>query len=106
MGPRRMLAAAIAGACCVAVGAVLMVSAERSASPPVPVSGGPRGMLVLHPANVTARQGDAVTWGWWGSSRQRTTDTAGLGDSKTRSLHASVAAVMRLCDGPTARRGV
>lgn len=105
MGARRMLAAAIAGACCVAVGAVLMVSAARSASTTVPVSGGPRGMLVLHPANVTARQGDAVTWGW-GSSRQRTTDTAGLGDSKTRSLHASVAAVMRPCDGPTARRGV
>jgi plastocyanin len=105
MGARRMLAAAIAGACCVAVGAVLMVSAARSAATRVPVSGGPRGMLVLHPANVTAHQGDAVTWRW-GSSGQTTTDTAGLWDSKMRSLHASVAAVMRPCNGPTAHRGV
>ena len=105
MAARRMLAAAIAGACCVAVGAVLMVSAARSAATTVPVSVGSRGMLVLRPANVTAHQGDTVTWRW-GSSGQTTTDTAGIWDSKSRSLHASVAAVMRPCNGPTARRGV
>jgi plastocyanin len=104
MGARMMLAAAIAGVCCVAVGGVLMVSAARSAATTVPVSVDPRGMLVLHPANLTAHRGDTVKWRW-GSSGHTTTDTTGLWDSKTRSLHASVAAVMRPCNDPTARRG-
>jgi len=105
MGARRMLAAAIAGACCVVVGAVLMVSAARSAATTVPVSVGPRGMLVLHTANHTAHQGDTFKR-TWGSSGQTTADTTGLRDSKIRSLHASVAAVMQPCNGPTARRRV
>ena len=53
-----MLAAAIAGACCVAVGAVLMTSAARSAATTVPVSAGPGGM--------------------WDSSGHTTPDTTGL----------------------------
>ncbi len=74
MGARRMVAAAIAGACCVAVGAVLMASAARSAAATVPVSIGPGGMLVFNPANVTAHQGETVKWMW---------------DSKIRSVHAT-----------------
>jgi len=100
-----MLTAAIAGACCVGVGAVLMTSAARSAATTVPVSVGPGGMLVFNPANVTSHQGDTVEW-TWGSSGQTTADTTGLRDSKIRSLHASVAAVMQPCNGPTARRRV
>jgi len=105
MRARRMLAAAIAGACCVVVGAVLMVSAARSAATTVPVSAAPHGMLVLHPANLTAHQGDTFKR-MWGSSGRTTADTTGLWDSKTRSLHASVAAVMQPCNGPTAHRRV
>src|SRR5215212_3989045 len=65
MGTRGMLAAAIAGACCVGVGAVLMTSAACSAAVTVPVPVGPGGMLVFDPATVTAHQGDTVkrTWG-------------------------------------------
>jgi plastocyanin len=100
-----MLAAAIAGACCVAVGAVLMVSAARSAATTVPVSVGPGGVLVFKPANVTAHQGDTVK-GTWGSSGHTTADITGLWDSKVRAVHASVAAVVRPCNGPTADRGV
>jgi plastocyanin len=102
-----MLAAAIAGACCVAVGAVLMVSAARSAATTVPVSIGPGGVLVFNPANVTAHQGETVK-GTWGSSGHTTTDGAGRGlwDSKVRAVHASVAALVRPCNGPTADRGV
>jgi len=105
MRARRMLAAAIAGACCVVVGAVLMVSAARSAATTVPVSAAPHGMLVLHPANLTAHQGDTFKR-TWGSSGRTTADTTGLWDSKTISLHASVAAVMQPCNGPTAHRRV
>ena len=105
MRARRMLAAAIAGACCVVVGAVLMVSAARSAATTVPVSAAPHGMLVLHPANLTAHQGDTFKR-TWGSSGRTSADTTRLWDSKTRSLHASVAAVMQPCNGPTAHRGV
>jgi len=105
MRARRMLAAAIAGACCVVVGAVLMVSAARSAATTVPVSAAPHGMLVLHPANLTAHQGDTFKR-TWGSSGRTTADTTRLWDSKTRSLHASVAAVMQPCNGPTAHRRV
>lgn len=85
-----MLAAAIAGVCCVVVGAVLMTSAARSAATTVPVSVGPGGMLVFNPVNVTARQGDTVKW-TWGSSGHTTTDTTGLGlwDSKVRSAGAT-----------------
>ena len=82
--------AAIAGACCVGVGAVLITSAARSAAVTVPVSVGPGGVLVFNPANVTARRGDTVRWAS-GSSGHTTTDTTGLGlwDSKIRSLHAT-----------------
>jgi plastocyanin len=85
-----MLTAAIVGACCVGVGAVLMTSAARSAAVTVPVSVGPGGMLVFNPANVTAHQGDTVKW-TWDSSGHTTTDTTGLGlwDSKIRSVHAT-----------------
>jgi hypothetical protein len=55
-----MLAAAIAGACCVGVGAVLMTSVACSAAVTVPVSVGPGGMLAFDPATVTAHQGDTV----------------------------------------------
>jgi plastocyanin len=77
MGTRSMLAAAIAGACGVAVGAVLMTSAARSAATTVPVSVRP-GMLVFNPANVKAQQGD-------------TAKRSGLGlwDWNTRSAHAT-----------------
>ena len=85
-----MLTAAIVGACCVGVGAVLMTSAARSAAVTVPVSVGPGGMLVFNPATVTAHQGDTVKW-TWGSSGHTTTDTTGLGlwDSKIRSVNAT-----------------
>jgi plastocyanin len=65
MATRGMLAAAIAGACCVGVGAVLMTSAACSAAVTTPVSVGPGGMRVFDPATVTAHQGDTVkrTWG-------------------------------------------
>jgi plastocyanin len=59
-----MLTAAIAGACCLAVGAVLMTSAARRAAVTVPVSVGPDGMLVFNPATGTAHQGDTVKWTW------------------------------------------
>jgi plastocyanin len=74
----------------VGVGAVLMTSAARSAATTVPVSVGPGGMLVFNPVNVTAHQGDTVTW-TWDSSGHTTTDTTGLGlwDSKIRSVHAT-----------------
>ncbi|HVI36493.1 MAG TPA: hypothetical protein VM684_09715 [Gaiellales bacterium] len=57
MGDRRMLAVAIAGVCCVAVGAVMITSAARSAAVTVPLSVGPGGMLVFNRVNVTAHQG-------------------------------------------------
>ena len=66
-----MLTAAIAGACCVAVGAVLMTSAARSAAVTVPVSVGPAGMLVFDAANVTAHHGDTVKWTWGTEVKQK-----------------------------------
>jgi plastocyanin len=85
-----MLTVAIAGACCAAVGAVLITSAARSAATAVPVSVGPGGMLAFNPANVTAHRGDTVKW-TWDSSGHTTTDTTGLGlwDSRIRSAGAS-----------------
>jgi hypothetical protein len=99
-----MLTAAIVGACCVVVGAVLITSAARSAALVVPVSVGPGGMLVFNPANGTAHQ-----------------DTTGLSlwDSKIRSMRATfthklatehqsrgVMAVMQPCNGSTALTGL
>ena len=85
-----MLTLAIAGACCVGVGAVLMTSAARSAATTVPVSVGPGSMVVFNPVNVTAHQGDTVRW-TWDSSGHTTTDTTGLGlwDSNIRSAGAT-----------------
>jgi len=96
MGTRRMLAAAIAGACCVCVGAVLMASAARSEAVTLPVSVGPGRMLVLNPANVAAHHGDTVKW-TCDPSGQTTTDTTAepATEHQSRACHSGPAAVQR-----------
>lgn len=96
MGTRRMLAASIAGACCMCVGAVLITSAARSATVTVPVSVGPGGMVVLNPANVTAHHGDTVKW-TCDSSGHTTTDTTAepATEHQSRACHSGPAAVQR-----------
>ena len=124
-----MLTAAIAGACCVGVGAVLMTSAARRAAVTAPVSVGPAGILVFDPASVTAHQGETVKWTWgtrvtlrWDSSgpavefvedvqqqkpRGRVHRTGdGLDRPEGITLARGTWKFRQPCNGPTARTGL
>jgi hypothetical protein len=126
-----MLAAAIAGACCVVLGVVLMTSAARGEATEVPPPVGPGDAAVFTPATVTGtigrhcqvhhgfammgsvqvplmltKTGTQVTVRWAPSAPPRGSSRTCSSRGRARPPFGNVTAVMQSCSGPTAGTGL